>query len=47
MELEGKAAQLLAEVRRLVPLTGASAEALRATLIVLNATLDQVRRLLG
>jgi DNA-binding PadR family transcriptional regulator len=45
-ELERRAAQLLDEVRRLARTGRASAEAVRATLIVLDAALDQVRRLL-
>jgi|SRR6185437_3017794 DNA-binding PadR family transcriptional regulator len=46
-ELEQKASQLLDEVRRLVRTNKASAETLRATLVVLDGALDQVRRLLG
>ena len=45
-ELEEKAAQLLEEVRRLSRTGKPSAETLRATLVVLDAALDQVRRLL-
>jgi DNA-binding PadR family transcriptional regulator len=45
-ELEQRAAELLAEVRRLARAGKASAEAVRAALVVLEATLDQVRRLL-
>ena len=45
-ELEDKAAQLLDEVRRLARTGKPSAETLRATLVVLDAALDQVRRLL-
>jgi DNA-binding PadR family transcriptional regulator len=45
-ELERRAVQLLDEVRRLVRAGRASAEAVRATLVVLDAALDQVRRLL-
>jgi len=46
-ELEQKASQLLDEVRRLARTNKASAETLRATLVVLDGALDQVRRLLG
>lgn len=46
-ELEQKASQILDEVRRLVRTNKASAETLRATLVVLDGALDQVRRLLG
>ncbi len=45
-ELEEKAAQLLAEVRRLARAGRASQETMRATLVVLDGALDQVRRLL-
>jgi DNA-binding PadR family transcriptional regulator len=45
-ELERRAVQLLEEVRRLARTGRASAEAVRATLVVLDAALDQVRRLL-
>ncbi len=45
-ELERRAAQLLDEVRRLSRAGRASAEAIRATVVVLDAALDQVRRLL-
>ena len=45
-ELEQKAALLLDEVRRLARTGKASAETVRATLVVLDAALDQVRRLL-
>jgi DNA-binding PadR family transcriptional regulator len=45
-DLEQKAAQLLDEVRRLVRTRPASPETLRATLVVLDGALDQVRRLL-
>jgi DNA-binding PadR family transcriptional regulator len=46
-ELEQKASQILDEVRRLARANKASAETLRATLVVLDGALDQVRRLLG
>ena len=46
-ELEQKASQILDEVRRLARTNKASAETLRATLVVLDGALDQVRRLLG
>jgi DNA-binding PadR family transcriptional regulator len=46
-ELEQKASQLLDEVRRLARTNKASAETMRATLVVLDGALDQVRRLLG
>jgi DNA-binding PadR family transcriptional regulator len=46
-ELEQKASQLLDEVRRLARTNKASAETVRATLVVLDGALDQVRRLLG
>jgi DNA-binding PadR family transcriptional regulator len=46
-ELEQKASQLLEEVRRLARTNKASAETLRATLVILDGALDQVRRLLG
>jgi DNA-binding PadR family transcriptional regulator len=46
-ELEQKASQILDEVRRLARTSKASAETLRATLVVLEGALDQVRRLLG
>lgn len=46
-ELEQKASQLLDEVRRLARTNKGSAETLRATLVVLDGALDQVRRLLG
>jgi DNA-binding PadR family transcriptional regulator len=46
-ELEQKASQLLDEVRRLTRTNKASAETLRATVVVLDGALDQVRRLLG
>jgi DNA-binding PadR family transcriptional regulator len=46
-ELEQKASQLLDEVRRLARTNKASAETLRATLVILDGALDQVRRLLG
>ncbi|MEV0135259.1 PadR family transcriptional regulator [Dactylosporangium sp. NPDC050688] len=45
-ELEEKAAQLLAEVRRLARAGRASQETMRATLVVLDGAIDQVRRLL-
>ncbi|WP_238016828.1 PadR family transcriptional regulator [Dactylosporangium sp. AC04546] len=45
-ELEEKAAQLLAEVRRLARTGRASQETMRATLVVLDGAIDQVRRLL-
>jgi DNA-binding PadR family transcriptional regulator len=45
-ELEDKAAQLLAEVRRLARAGRASQETVRATLVVLDGAIDQVRRLL-
>jgi DNA-binding PadR family transcriptional regulator len=45
-ELEDKAAQLLAEVRRLARTGRASQETVRATLVVLDGAIDQVRRLL-
>jgi DNA-binding PadR family transcriptional regulator len=45
-DLEQHAAQLLAEVRRLARAGGASPEALRTALIVVDTALDQVRRLL-
>lgn len=45
-ELEEKAAQLLAEVRRLARASRASQETMRATLVVLDGAIDQVRRLL-
>jgi DNA-binding PadR family transcriptional regulator len=45
-ELEEKAAQLLAEVRRLARAGRASSETMRATLVVLDGAIDQVRRLL-
>ncbi|MET7421776.1 PadR family transcriptional regulator [Dactylosporangium sp. NPDC005555] len=45
-ELEEKAAQLLAEVRRLARAGRAGQETMRATLVVLDGALDQVRRLL-
>ncbi len=45
-DLEQKAVQLLDEVRRLARTGKASAETLRATLVVLDTALDQVRRLL-
>ncbi|GAA2346075.1 PadR family transcriptional regulator [Dactylosporangium salmoneum] len=45
-ELEDKAAQLLAEVRRLARAGRASQETMRATLVVLDGAIDQVRRLL-
>lgn len=45
-ELERKAATLLAEVRRLAGTGKASAEAVRATSVILDAALDQVRKLL-
>jgi len=45
-ELEDKAAQLLAEVRRLARTGRASQETMRATLVVLDGAIDQVRRLL-
>jgi len=45
-ELERKAAALLAEVRRLAGTGKASAEAVRVASVVLDAALDQVRRLL-
>jgi len=45
-ELERKAAQLLEEVRHLSRTGRASGETLRATLVVLDGALDQVRRLL-
>jgi DNA-binding PadR family transcriptional regulator len=46
VDLERKAEQLLDEVRRLARTGNASAETMRATLVVLDGTLDQVRRLL-
>jgi DNA-binding PadR family transcriptional regulator len=46
-DLEQKAAQLLDEVRRLVRTGKAGPETMRATLVVLDGALDQVRRLLG
>ncbi|MEV6931247.1 PadR family transcriptional regulator [Dactylosporangium sp. NPDC051485] len=45
-ELEEKAAQLLAEVRRLARAGRAGQETMRATLVVLDGAIDQVRRLL-
>jgi DNA-binding PadR family transcriptional regulator len=45
-DLEEKAAQLLAEVRRLARTGKASQETMRATLVVLDGAIDQVRRLL-
>lgn len=45
-ELEEKAALLLAEVRRLVRTGRAGQETMRATLVVLDGAIDQVRRLL-
>jgi DNA-binding PadR family transcriptional regulator len=45
-ELEEKAAQLLAEVRRLARTGRAGPETMRATLVVLDGAIDQVRRLL-
>ncbi|WP_433056797.1 PadR family transcriptional regulator [Dactylosporangium sp. CS-033363] len=45
-ELEDKAALLLAEVRRLARAGRASQETMRATLVVLDGAIDQVRRLL-
>ncbi|GAA4255179.1 PadR family transcriptional regulator [Dactylosporangium darangshiense] len=45
-ELEEKAAQLLSEVRRLARTGRASQETMRATLVVLDGAIDQVRRLL-
>jgi len=45
-ELEEKAAQLLAEVCRLARAGRASQETMRATLVVLDGAIDQVRRLL-
>jgi DNA-binding PadR family transcriptional regulator len=45
-ELEEKAALLLDEVRRLARTGKPTAETLRATLVVVDAALDQVRRLL-
>ncbi|WP_433613830.1 PadR family transcriptional regulator [Dactylosporangium sp. CA-139114] len=45
-ELEDKAALLLAEVRRLARTGRASQETMRATLVVLDGAIDQVRRLL-
>jgi DNA-binding PadR family transcriptional regulator len=46
-ELELKAAELLDEVRRLNRAGRAGPETMRATLVVLDGALDQVRRLLG
>jgi DNA-binding PadR family transcriptional regulator len=46
-ELEQKASQILDEVRRLARTNKASAETLRATVVILDGALDQVRRLLG
>ena len=45
-ELEDKAVQLLAEVRRLARAGRAGPETMRATLVVLDGAIDQVRRLL-
>ncbi|MEU7870668.1 PadR family transcriptional regulator [Dactylosporangium sp. NPDC049140] len=45
-ELEEKAALLLSEVRRLARTGRASQETMRATLVVLDGAIDQVRRLL-
>lgn len=45
-DLERRSAQLLAEVRRLTGSGTAGTEAVRAALIVVEATIDQVRRLL-
>lgn len=45
-DLEQRAEHLLDEVRRLARAGGAGAEAVRATAVILDAALDQVRRLL-
>jgi DNA-binding PadR family transcriptional regulator len=46
-ELERKAAEVLAEIRRLARTNKASAETVRAAVVILDGALDQVRRLLG